>query len=313
MKTNAIADLARFLVATKLLRRREPLLASVKLTYRCNLACQACPFHQRAHAENTHLTWDMARHSLDELHRMGCRIVIFEGGEPLLWKDGPHDFAQLAAYARERFLCVGATTNGTLPLIPATDVLWVSIDGGKDTHDRLRSDSYDRVLRNLHATVHPKVFIHYTLNRENWRDFPATVRQIAPLPSVKGITVQLFYPYDQGEAALALDQSERHQAINTVLDLKRRGYPILNSTRSLEAMIENTWHCHAWLLANVDPDGTVSTGCYVNGRGDVRCDQCGFTPVAEASGAFDLKPGSLLAGWRIFLADYPAQGRACPR
>ena len=28
---------------------------------------------------------------------------------------------------------------------------------------------------------------------------------------------------------------------------------------------------------------------------------CGFTPVAEASGALDLIPGSLWAGWKLFL------------
>lgn len=301
MKIGAIPNLARFFLAARVFGKRRPLLASVKLTYRCNLTCHACPFHLRSHAENAHMSWETALKSLDTLRAMGCRIVIFEGGEPLLWSDGNHDFDQLAAYARQNFLCVGATTNGTVPLTPSTDVLWVSIDGTKTTHDRLRSDSFDRAIANLQGATRP-VFVHYTLNRANWRDFAATAGLLSAIPQVRGITVQLFYPYDQGEQALALEPTERRQAIRTVMTLKGRGLPILNSLSSLKAMIANTWRCHPWLLANVDPDGTVSTGCYVQGRGTVRCAQCGFTPVAEASRAFDLHPGSLWAGWRIFLA-----------
>ena len=36
--------------------------------------------------------------------------------------------------------------------------------------------------------------------------------------------------------------------------------------------------------------------------GTVDCRQYGFTPVAEASAALHLHPGSLLAGWRAYLA-----------
>jgi hypothetical protein len=39
----------------------------------------------------------------------------------------------------------------------------------------------------------------------------------------------------------------------------------------------------------------------VKSRGRINCPDCGFTPVAEASGALDLNIGSLLAGSRVFL------------
>jgi len=66
-------------------------------------------------------------------------------------------------------------------------------------------------------------------------------------------------------------------------------------------MIANEWTCRDRLLANVDPDGSITRGCYVRSRGEVRCSDCGFTPVAELSGAFDLAPGSILAGWKAFI------------
>ena len=209
-------------------------------------------------------------------------------------------FSDLVRYARERFPCTAATTNGTLPLDVPTDVLWVSLDGTKETHDRLRSGSFDRAWDNLGKSSHGKLLVHFTMNRENWRDLGTLLEELRQRPTVRGVTVQLFYPYGQGEEALALRPGERREAILSAIALKEQGYPIINSRRSLERMITNGWTCRDRLLVNVDPDGSITRGCYVRSRGKVRCSECGFTPVAELSGAFDFDPGSILAGWKAF-------------
>ena len=124
---------------------------------------------------------------------------------------------------------------------------------------------------------------------------------VQEMPTLQGMTVQFFYPYDQGEDDLSLSLEDRRAAINKLLELKKSGLPILNSVSRLRAMIDNSWFCHDDILINVDPDGTITKGCYVKSRGEINCDSCGFTPVAEASGALDFIPGSLYAGWRLFL------------
>jgi MoaA/NifB/PqqE/SkfB family radical SAM enzyme len=296
-----LLGLAGFFFQQKILRRDLPLLASFKLTYRCNLRCAPCPYHRREDASRAHIRWEAATAALDALHRAGCRIVVFEGGEPLLWSDGTRTFSDLARYARERFLCTAATTNGTLSLDVPTDVLWVSLDGTKKIHDRLRSGSFDCTWENLRKSSHGKLFVHFTMSRENWRDLGKLLEDLKQRPTVRGVTVQLFYPYGQGEETLALKPGERREAIVSAMALKEQGYPIINSRRSLEKMITNDWTCRDRLLVNVDPDGSITRGCYVRGRGEVRCSECGFTPVAELSGAFDLAPGSILAGWKAFV------------
>ncbi len=294
-------DLFDFFFRRRILGRDIPLLASFKLTYRCNLNCLPCPFHRRSNEENASMSLPQAIHVLDELGRRGCRFVVFEGGEPLLWKDGAFEFSDIAAYARRRFLRVAATTNGTMPLDAPVDVLWVSVDGLRNTHNRLRSGSFDRLWSNLETAKHPNTIVHFTLNRENWRELPGLLDRLRSVPTIRGVTVQLFYPYGRGEEDLSLATGERRQALEEVIRLKEKGYPILNSVGRLRAMIENRWVCRDSILANVDPDGTITQGCYAKKRGDLRCADCGFTPVAEASGALDLKPGAALAGWRTFL------------
>ncbi|MDI9570496.1 MAG: radical SAM protein [Pseudomonadota bacterium] len=290
-----------FFFRRKVLGQKPPLLASFKVTYRCNLACRVCPFHLRAGEAGGHMSWDAATASLDALRRQGVLIVVFEGGEPLLWRDGPYGIGDLIAYARGRFPRVAVTTNGVQPLDIPADILWVSVDGLPETHDRLRSRSFARVWENLRSSRHDRLYVHFTINRENRHDLRPLLDKLREVRMFKGMTVQLFYPYNQGEAPLTLDGRERKEALETVIRLKREGRPILNSTGRLRAMIANDWRCHDDILVNVDPDGTITRGCYVKSRGRIDCRACGFSPVAEASGALDLRPGALWAGWSVFL------------
>jgi Fe-coproporphyrin III synthase len=228
--------------------------------------------------------------------------VVFEGGEPLLWRDGGFGVRELMEYACKRFMRVAVTTNGTFSLDLPAHVVWVSIDGLPETHDRLRSNSYARIRENLLQTRHRKIFVHYTVNRENRGELKALLDLLREIPAVRGLTLQFFYPYDQGEDSLALTHAQRREVVETAIGLKRRGYPILNSTGVLRAMIGNTWTCLDTILINVDPDGTITQGCYAKSRGEVRCASCGFTPVAEAAGALRLNPGSIITGWKTFIS-----------
>jgi Fe-coproporphyrin III synthase len=301
MSIQRLAPFPAFFIRRKIFGQKIPLLASFKLTYRCNLTCLACPFHLRAGDENIHMSWSLAKASLDTLQRLGALIVVFEGGEPLLWRDGEHHLNDLIDYAKKRFPRVAVTTNGTFPLDVPADIVWVSIDGLKETHDRLRSRSFDRVWSNLCAARNKRLLVHFTINRENRHDIRPLLVKLKGIPAFGGMTVQLFYPYGQGEAPLALSDDQRRATLEEVIEMKKQGLPILNSTGRLHAMIENDWRCHDDILINVDPDGTITQGCYVKNRGRVNCRACGFSPVSEASGALDLFPGSLRAGWSIFL------------
>ena len=295
-------DLSWFFLQRKILKRKLPLLASFKVTYRCNLSCRACPFHLRAADDKAHMSWDTAIQALAALRRLETRIIVFEGGEPLLWRDGSHSFHDLVLYAKKHFLRVAVTTNGTLPLDVSSHTLWVSLDGMKETQNALRSNSFDQICSNIAKTKHPRVFIHCTLNRRNWRDVESLAMWVKKMPTLKGMTVQFFYPYNQGEDDLSLLPEERFAAIEKLLKLKKAGFPILNSPGRLKAMIDNRWTCYDDILINIDPDGTITKGCYVKNRGKINCDACGFTPVAEASGALDLNPKSLYAGWKLFIS-----------
>jgi len=91
----------------------QPLLASFKITYRCTLKCRSCPFWKM---EPLSISYHRAVEIMDEFHRKGVRLLIFEGGEPFLWRDENYLLEDLVRYARQKFFRVGITTNGTLPI-----------------------------------------------------------------------------------------------------------------------------------------------------------------------------------------------------
>jgi len=302
MKAKNILKLVSFFLNRKIKRLKTPLLASFKLTYSCNLKCSACPFHFKAGEKKTSITWKEAVGVIDKLKEEGCRIIVFEGGEPFLWKDGNKRLKDIIKYCKEKFVCVAVTTNGTFPLTLDSDIIWVSIDGKRETHNRLRSNSYDKIIKNIKETKHKKVLVHYTINRENSGEIEESLKKIVEHKAFRGITYQFFYPYNQGEENLLLQKEKRREVVLKIIELKKRGYPIFNSEKTLIKMIDNSWNCHEDLLINVDPDGTITKGCYVTKRGKKQCENCGFTPVAEASRALDFKIGSMIAGWKIFIS-----------
>ena len=294
-KTNRINE-SIYILSNYVLKKHKPFLASFKLTYRCNLKCQQCPFHSMT---NTELTFEEAKRIIDRLYERGNRILMFEGGEPLLWRDGEWRAHDLVAYARKKFFSVGMTTNGTIALDVPTDVLWVSVDGLQGTHNALRgAPIFDQVISNVRSSKHPRLFAHVTVNSVNADEIPDLLKFLNDV--FHGITIQFFYPYNP-EDALFLDFERRELLLEKVIQLKQAGIRILNSTKALQALKRNRWKCIDTLIDNANPDGSIKQGCYLKGRADIDCGRCGFSPHTEISLACRGNFQAIRAGMKIFM------------
>jgi len=277
------------------LGNQRPFLASFKLTYRCNLGCGQCPF---CHMQAPELGYKQAVDILERLYARGNRVLIFEGGEPMLWRDGSYRVHDLVQAAQGKFFSVGITTNGTQPLDVATDVLWVSLDGLEETHNRLRgAPVFATVMDHIAASQHPRLYAHLTANAINAAELPDLIRFLHS--RVRGVTIQFYYPYNGGEA-LFLDFPKRAALLDEILALKRAGYRVLNSTAALKALKANTWTCQDRLVDNAGPEGSLHQGCYLKGRAGIDCARCGFSPHTEISLACQGHPGAIAAGVKIF-------------
>lgn len=236
---------------------------------------------------------------LNKLYQDGVRIVIFEGGEPFLWGDGKFNLNDVIAEAKKIFFSVGVTTNGTFPIdLPLANTVWISFDGLKETHNYIRGKQiFDDVVKNIRSSSHPNIYASVTINRINVKEITELVKFLDKL--VKGITIQFHYPYDEVDDLMA-SRDERHWVLDELLKLKKKGFCLADSYGALEALKENKWKCHDWMLADVDPDGKINPGCYVKNRGKVSCRDCGFAAHTEISLAYDLNIEAIKVGWKIF-------------
>ncbi len=281
-------------ISSRLFRIRQPLLASFKITYRCTLQCRSCPFWKM---EPLTISYNRAVEMMNEFHRKGVRLLIFEGGEPFLWRDGDYRLEDLVRCAKQKFFRIGITTNGTLPIATEADVVWVSIDGLPQTHEKNRGKCFEKIIANIEAASHPNILAHITINRLNHQEIPSLVKLLAT--KVHGITIQFYYPFPNSDD-LWLPEQDRIRVLNQLIELKQQGYPIFNSVTTLEGLKKNSWKCHDWLISNAEPDGRMNIGCYLKDRAEISCEKCGFAAHTEIAKAYDWNWGAILAGHRTF-------------
>ncbi len=156
----------------------------VVLNAECDLRCRMCSFWQGVYEEpGRELLGTAELVSLfDQAASAGTRSLILTGGEPFLRAD----LLEVVAAATARFPFVRLQTNGlhlderAVQHLVASglDVLWVSIDGVGEVHDRIRGrdGAYERIAAGLlqlaeakrrAATALPQVFVNVTVLPEN--------------------------------------------------------------------------------------------------------------------------------------------------
>jgi MoaA/NifB/PqqE/SkfB family radical SAM enzyme len=279
---------------TRFCGKSIPLLAGYKITHRCNLKCRSCPFWK---IPSPVPTFPEVIQNIKKLRDDGIRLIIFEGGEPFLWRDGRYRLEDVILEAKKYFFCTGITTNGTLPIETSADTVWVSLDGLAETHNANRGVTFDLIMQNIAQSQHPNLLINVTINRLNVTEVPELIRFLAG--KTKGITIQFYYPFP-GTDDLWVPETSRIAVLDQLIELKRKNFPLLNSFSTLEGLKKNQWRCHPWLIGSVEPTGEINYGCYLQNRAKIACAQCGFAAHTELSKAYDWHIPSILAGKKIF-------------
>jgi radical SAM protein with 4Fe4S-binding SPASM domain len=172
---------------------------NIELTNRCNLACVMCPVNRDMERERHDLEPEVFRRLIDENPDVDL-VLMFQWGESLLVRD----FHERVRHATDRGIRVMVTSNGTLLsermceriLSSGLERITFSVDGGCETHERIRGFSYDRLRANVERLVRMRdergsplgIDVNMTLWEENeheaeavreaWRDLVDRVQFI---------------------------------------------------------------------------------------------------------------------------------------
>jgi len=248
-----------------LLGVKAPFFIGHKLTYNCNLRCKMCPFWKRTSLDSS---IEQEKAVLRQIYSSGACGVAFEGGEPLLRRD----LTEILAFSRSLPLHTSIITNGTLlesridDIAPYINgVVYVSLDGLEKTHDTIRgvSGSFRKVVRGVTAASQKvPVTFNTTIMAENVDEIESMVELAKDLGAK--ISVAVAHEYCNANTA-SLAPERIPKVARRLIELKRKGYPIVNSIGYLKVIAnEKNWKCKPWTMINIDPDGKIVLPCYVH-------------------------------------------------
>lgn len=283
----------------KLRGKRKPLQSVIFITDRCNLRCAHCNVVKEGPQAQTR-SYEQIKETLQQCYRAGSRIVDFEGGEPLLWRDNEHDINSLIKLADSLgFHTTTVTTNAQLPITAVPNLIWISLDGMEEAHDAMRGKgTWRRMMKNIEASDFKNLNVNMTVTTLNHQDVEEVVRFVAAHPKIKKISVSFYTPYEGRELLVSPDV--RSAVIDKLLELKREGLPLMNSRAGLKLMrdprkVSAGRQC--WISNFVVSDGTWLDACPGETAGI--CDDCGFGMGAEMALLFKLHPEMLKAGLSV--------------
>ena len=238
----------------------------------------------------------------DELrysYGLGSRFVDFEGGEPLLWREGGRDINSLVDLAKSMgFYSCTITTNGQQPLKGLkADSIWVSLDGVGAVHDDIRGQgAFEKLEKNIAESDHKAISVNMTINNRNYQDVERVVKYVKGNPKLRQVSFSFHTPYE-GTEGLWLDWGERAKVVDRLIELKHRRAPIMNSESGLKKLRNNRFEKHCWVSNFILHDGTKFSEC--TGKTAGICDQCGFGMAGEMSSVFEFRPDTLMAGMKL--------------
>ncbi len=305
--------------------RPAPLSVGCILTHRCNLHCAYCSFPDHAGEEMSTQEWKGA---LTEFAAAGTLRFGFSGGEPLLRSD----CGELIRHARS--LGAVTTLNTNASLLPARlhdlrglHILTTSLDGATpEAHDTPRGarGNFEKVLRGIHRAVAAglSVYTQTVLTRSNLGEVPGILAlaerhgfragfQPASSCSVASDAVPSLVPEEEAFRATTL----------FLLQARRQGRPVLNSTPALKALLRwprvepSACRAAGRYFISVDPSGRVFP-CYfvyqppgppypqgrekgflaafqAQAQQPFRCPGCSITPLQEMNHLFSGNPIAL--------------------
>ena len=279
MKISSLIKFSLFGISTIVFKRKDPILATIILTDKCNISCKHCGVNN---ITGRIYPYENITKEMTDLYNRGIRILFFCGGETFLWEDQGKTVKDLVAEAKEiGFLLVNVVTNGTYELdLPQADLILVSIDGTKETHNYIRGNTYDNIIENINNSKTDNICIYMAINKININDIEAVSKVAKDNKKIKAISFNFHTPYP-GTEKLMLSSKEKQSCCNRIEALIKQGYPIFNLKSALKYISNNSFKtpCDQCIVVEDGKEFTCGRCIEIEGL----CEECGYFFAAEYS------------------------------
>ncbi len=230
-----------YMLAIKALRKkRYPFYTNLVINNVCGMKCSYCfgNYHSR---QPNQISLDKFKQLVDLLYSKGTSYILLQGGEPLIH---PH-FSEFLRYLNSKNIINAIVSNGqfpelikNIPELNYMDNICFSLDGNKDGNDKVRKNSFDKVIVSIDEVkkyYKVPIRINTTLHKFVLQDIDFLAEFVKKNKLEWGINF-LFIGTEQamdGEK-LALSKEETIYAISKILEYKKKRYPIFTTTKVLK-------------------------------------------------------------------------------
>ena len=284
----------KFVINHQIFNKRTPLICGLTVTNQCNLKCRHCRIASRGRKR---INFEETITAIDSFYKEGGRTLYLQGGEPFIWHDRQYNLDDIVDYAHKvGFLTTIIYTNGTIPIKTSADTVFISIDGLEKTHDWLRGKTFDRIMKNIHESKHPSLYINYTINKYNKDEVKEFCEYINGVDQIQGIFFYFHTPY-YGFDDLYIDPIGRNKIVLELIKY-RKTYKILNSRAGLKSALRNDWK-RPLDICRVYEKGHIYHCCRFSGDPEL-CQNCGYLSYAEIDQTLKLKPSAVVNALKYF-------------
>lgn len=284
----------KYIINYQIFKKNTPLICGLTVTNKCNLQCRHCRIASRG---IKNISFDEIITAIDSFYNEGGRTLYIQGGEPFIWHDRKYDLDDIVNYSRKiGFFTTIIYTNGTIPIKTSADTVFISIDGLQKTHDFLRGKTFNRIMKNIHESKHPSLYINYTINNYNKDEIQDYCEYINGIDQIQGTFFYFHTPY-YGIDDLYIEPIERNKILLNLLNYKKN-YRILNSRAGLKSALRNDWK-RPLDICRVYEEGNTYKCCRYPGDPEL-CQNCGYLSYAEIDQTLKLKPSAILNALKYF-------------
>jgi MoaA/NifB/PqqE/SkfB family radical SAM enzyme len=252
---------------------RKPFFLAHSVTYACNSRCRTCSAWSMSPMAYKDLSTVEVYDLLSQAYQCGMRGYYLFGGEPLVRRD----IGSIIECAKHQGFVTTINTNGSLlqqkasTLAEHLDFAFIFLDYPNEYHDYIRGrrGSFQEVLKGIRLLLeagHTKVTLVTTISKLNLHQIEA-MAQFAQQLGV-GLSYNTVEPTwtatYHGRATsvvdnYGLDEAELRYFYAKLLELKHRGYPLMESEWVLrDYAIQKPWVCHfPKVFVYVSPDGFI--------------------------------------------------------
>ncbi|MCX8131874.1 MAG: radical SAM protein [Clostridia bacterium] len=283
MKASSFIKFALFGTTTILFKKRKPILATIILTDKCNLTCKHCAVNN---INCKIYPYKSIVQEMHMLHKQGIRILFFCGGETFLWEDDGKNIRDLVVEAKKiGFLIVNVVTNGTFKIdLPEADLVLLSLDGAKENHNRIRGDTYDKIINNISNATSNNICLYMAINKINFNDIEEVSRISREQKNIRAVSFNFHTPYPNTEY-LCLSVEEKKNACKRIECLIKQGYPIFNLKSAFKYIVNNSFRTPCYQCLVIEDGKQYICGRCVDIEG--LCEKCGYFFAAEYAMVFD--------------------------